>query len=723
MDIIYKNGKPLCINNQIILRLKPAYVNQDVVNNPEKVVGTVQEFIDPGLVFFLKESGYFDERISQMPIEKVFKKLTPQVTHSISRSGNEVPMPSFWCVFLVHWNPNLEMSFLEAIDNFKIFRDYIEYVEPNYVGALDATANDPLYVDGRQAALFPNFLQNGLAQGGDINVEPAWDYSVGSLNVKVGVYDTGIDWYHEDLNFLPAGGNTKFSDSRVKGGWDWIRNEHPSKQWRSDDASSHHGTKMAGIIGAIRNNEKGIAGVAGGDKIKNIEGVQLFSMKICDLHGDCPENYFADALVEGATNSPTFGYGLHICNVSLSWYNYSRLITDAVTFAFENKVFVAAAAGNDNNKDVVQYPADLDDCVVLKVGGNGLGIDISYNTTIGGNMDVMASEADGITWSTSELKSYETSGGTSASTAIASGVAALLLSYKPSLEPEDIEMLMQKNCKDIDSSRVLQNTNPDPIYACKPGWDLSSGWGIIDAGNTLRNIEQGVFDVNHLTTCFDKNDVKARYNTSVYIDHEIGVIKQGWYKAMLSEIHKEVIIAPPNNGIVLDVWGRNANSDIINARNLYLRNYPGVEVLSFDQKKAKIRGYVYFLYEDEFGTPVSHYIPDKRLTGCMDISVYVQLRGGVTSTENVSDSKKASFSITPNPSFDGNFYITFNEVDLNQNYKVEIFNLDAKLVHFESFKGSNAKTLQLNMATMPKGVYYCRVSDGISIETQKIIIQ
>lgn len=105
--------------------------------------------------------------------------------------------------------------------------------------------------------------------GMDINVEPVWkEFTAGNSEVIVAVIDGGIDLSNPDLGgvTLPGGSN----GSRV-----FLEN-YPPYEIPGDD----HGTHAAGTIGAINNNGKFVAGVAGGRDGKG--GVTLMSCVIFD---------------------------------------------------------------------------------------------------------------------------------------------------------------------------------------------------------------------------------------------------------------------------------------------------------------------------------------------------------------------------------------------------------------------------------------------------------
>ena len=111
--------------------------------------------------------------------------------------------------------------------------DYVISASPNYILKSQATTNDPHLK-----------YQWALDKETGINVFDAWDVTTGSKNIRVGVLDSGIS-SHPDLN-----------ENLVKG-YDFYYNNTIT----TDDESGH-GTKVAGIIGAVGNNGQGVAGIA-----------------------------------------------------------------------------------------------------------------------------------------------------------------------------------------------------------------------------------------------------------------------------------------------------------------------------------------------------------------------------------------------------------------------------------------------------------------------------
>src|SRR5690606_26139306 len=111
----------------------------------------------------------------------------------------------------------------------------------------------------------------------DINVEPAWEYETGKSYVKVGVFDSGILWPHEDFALNDGSPSNTFVE-----GWDFEPPAGPLVGSPEFGDSTGHGTRCAGIIGALRNNNKGIAGIAGGHRTTDSTeyGVKMYGLKI-----------------------------------------------------------------------------------------------------------------------------------------------------------------------------------------------------------------------------------------------------------------------------------------------------------------------------------------------------------------------------------------------------------------------------------------------------------
>lgn len=106
---------------------------------------------------------------------------------------------------------------------------------PNHRVRIVRTPNDPSY--------------NNLWGMKKINAPAAWDVFTGDKGIVVAVVDTGIDYGHEDI------ADNVVKDKDGKQGFNAIDTNR-------DPMDDHgHGTHVAGIIGAVGNNGKGVAGV------------------------------------------------------------------------------------------------------------------------------------------------------------------------------------------------------------------------------------------------------------------------------------------------------------------------------------------------------------------------------------------------------------------------------------------------------------------------------
>lgn len=175
----------------------------------------------------------------------------------------------------------------DAIDQLEANPD-VEWAVPNGVRMPSATANDTYYRD---------YLWNLHGTWG-VRANQAWDVTLGSPNVRVAVIDTGILAGHPDLRGRYVAGRdfvddeyrcvnracTKiryrktFVSANDRNSWD--ASPADPGDWRSRgtcaqmDAgqSTWHGTHVAGIVAATRNNG-GVVGIAPGVKVQPIRAL------------------------------------------------------------------------------------------------------------------------------------------------------------------------------------------------------------------------------------------------------------------------------------------------------------------------------------------------------------------------------------------------------------------------------------------------------------------
>lgn len=276
------------------------------------------------------------------------------------------------------------------------------------------------------------------ASGININVENVWaDYTTGSSNVLVAVTDGGVQVDHPDLEgrVLP-GGNGK-SKNFVTGGF----------QIPADD----HGTHVAGVIGAIRNNEKGVAGIAGGDAQKGIAGVTMMSCAIFDgdKSADATPTYVYAADNGAVISQNSWGYVFDINgDGTLSKEEKDRARGMTVGAAFKDAVnYFITYAGCDNNgeqlpdspmkggivifaagNDTFDYALPATYEKVLAVGAIDQNGGMAYFSNYGDWVDICAPGTAIL--STVGGGQYGSMQGTSMACPHVSGVAALVLAHR-----------------------------------------------------------------------------------------------------------------------------------------------------------------------------------------------------------------------------------------------------------------------------------------------------
>jgi subtilisin family serine protease len=212
----------------------------------------------------------------------------------------------------------------------------VMYAEPN--GRVQAllTPNDPSY--------------SSLYGMNKISAPAAWDIATGSKNVLVAVIDTGIDYTHPDLadniwvnsgeipnNGVDDDGNGYIDDVH---GYDFVGWEFGGSDGDPYD-DHYHGTHVAGTIGAIGNNNEGVAGVNW--------NASMAAVKFLDSGGGGSWEA-AVAAIEYAVK-----IGAKISNNSWGGSEFSIALYDAVKAAGQQGHLFIAASGNDGS-DADSFP-------------------------------------------------------------------------------------------------------------------------------------------------------------------------------------------------------------------------------------------------------------------------------------------------------------------------------------------------------------------------------
>ena len=207
-----------------------------------------------------------------------------------------------------------------------------------------------------------------------------------------------------------------------------------------------HGTHVAGIIGAVRNNEVGIDGIA--------DNVRIMAVRLVP-DGDERDKDVANGIRYAVDN------GAHIINMSFGkGYNWNKkVVDDAVRYARKNGVLLVHASGNssENLAENNNFPNKVFESRKffgrrtadnwLEVGASSYSLDSLFVARFSNygekEVDVFAPGVS--VYSTVPDDGYESFGGTSMASPVVAGIAAVLKSYFPKLSPKQIRKIIMES--------------------------------------------------------------------------------------------------------------------------------------------------------------------------------------------------------------------------------------------------------------------------------------
>ncbi len=300
----------------------------------------------------------------------------------------------------------------------------VEFAEKDWIAEPTLIAgqpNDPYYTAGYEWHL------------SKINAVNAWSLSTGSQSTPIAIVDTGIDLTHPDLS------------SKIIQGY----NVYANSSDPSDDLG--HGTAVAGTAAALSNNALGVAAVSWQSP--------LMPIKISDSTGYATYSDMAKGITYAADR------GVRVINVSFGGRTSSSTLQNAVSYAWQKNALVIASAGNDSSS-TVSYPAACQYAVAVSAT---LSDDTFASFSNYGNAISVSAPGKGI-YTTTRGGGYGSWYGTSFSSPVVAGVAALILSLNPFLTNVQVVDILQKTADDLGTV----------------GYDVYFGHGRINAYRALQ---------------------------------------------------------------------------------------------------------------------------------------------------------------------------------------------------------------------------------------------
>lgn len=320
-------------------------------------------------------------------------------------------------------------------------------------------------------------IVNSLAENGKTfaTVDELKTFLVAEVQDGLDTFDAQVKyWYNPDYD--PRG---TVGDNYPN----WRERFYGNNDYQGPDA--HHGTHVAGIIGASRTNDLGIKGVADNVRIMTLRAVP---------DGDERDKDVANAILYAVD------HGAKVINMSFgkSHSPYKEAVDAAIRYAESKDVLIIHAAGNDNedNDATEHFPVEwfgpegtqnrtaraknLIEVGALNWadGREALASFSNYGKT---EVDVFAPGVD-IHSTVPGNGTYKDESGTSMAAPVTAGVAAVLRSYFPKMTALDVKnVLLNSSVKLKDS--VLKPGSEDEVV---PLAELCVTGGVVNAYEAVK---------------------------------------------------------------------------------------------------------------------------------------------------------------------------------------------------------------------------------------------
>ena len=339
----------------------------------------------------------------------------------------------------------------------------VEYAEPNYIYYADRSPTDPLVKD--------------MWYLGTISAFEAWEQRADSPEIVVAVIDTGVYLNHEDLRGhiwtntkeVPDNGVDDDKNGYVDDihGWNFVQgHSNPTAELvfgagrgcapdASKRAYEFHGTHVAGTIGALGENGKGIIGITRKVRI----------MPIKALGGPCGSG-LTSSLIQAVAYAVE--NGAQVINMSLGGANKSVILGEQLRAASERGILIVAAADNEANDNDAKpsYPASYDIPGLIAVAASGRNDALAPFSNYGSRSVHLAAPGVRILSSVplgaspeGPKSGYGQLDGTSMAAPVVSGAVALLVAQFPGLSQIAIKRRLLESVDPVEALRGKVSSN------------------------------------------------------------------------------------------------------------------------------------------------------------------------------------------------------------------------------------------------------------------------
>ena len=376
----------------------------------------------------------------------------------LQETGANVLHKSRWLNAVSVLAARSELLKIQALPFVQTLRPIPLYRKENFLGSENNNRSTEL----------PNHLDYGHAQDQieQINVHLAHEAGYTGAGIRILVMDTGFDLEHvvfDSLNLIDQ--------------WDVINNDNETANQTNeeeDNGQDHHGTIILSVIAAY----------APGSLIGPAFDAEylLAKTEMVEQEIQQEEDNYVAGLEWGEQNgadvvSTSLGY--------LDWYTYddmdgnTAVTTNAIDIAVGLGMVCVTAAGNEGSDNwyYIIAPADADS--VLAVGAVDANGDLAYFSSHGPTSDGRIKPeicARGVsTWACSsyDMTGYNNYNGTSLSTPLVAGAAALVIQSHPEWSAMEVRNAIMMTAS--------QNDEPDNDF----GYGILDTWEAIQYGVTV----------------------------------------------------------------------------------------------------------------------------------------------------------------------------------------------------------------------------------------------
>lgn len=378
--------------------------------------------------------------------------------------------------------------------------DDVVYAHPDYRVELYEAPDDSLYVHqwylnntGQphyEIVEVPGDSNDyiGLYSGtpdADIDFQEVFDNPPdNTTTVVVGVIDTGVDLDHPELaghiyvnpGEIPDNGVDDDHNGYIDDvhGWD-VAGDIPFFVPDNDPTDEMgHGTHCSGIIGAVTNNGRGVAGIA--------QDVRI--LPVC-----CYFSPFISTFAEGIVYAADMG--VDVMSMSFGAPFSVDVLEDAISYASARGAILCVAAGNDGYEQV-NYPAGYPETMAIAASTSD--DRLAVFSTFGDHLTVCAPGQMILSLRADDLdplgetepgvhiidSMYYIASGTSMACPVTAGIAAYLRSVSPGLTHAAAKTIIEQTADDI--------LDPYGTGENFPGFDIYTGWGRVNLARALEAV-------------------------------------------------------------------------------------------------------------------------------------------------------------------------------------------------------------------------------------------